>query len=149
MNKKTVREILKNTDYIRTNEAACARIAAQNETLLHLMMEERLLSGSSTEELLNTAIAEERTDLTAELLSYKKRVYPPRPWDIFSLEEEPAAASRAGDAARRRDALLRRIGIGGLRLAAAGRFLLAIAENQTFRQQGFDFSARGQNTSPF
>ena len=110
------------TDYIRANEAACARIAAQNETLLHLMMEERLLSGSSTEELLNSAIAEERTDLTAELLSYKKRVYPPRPGDIFSLEEEPAAASRAGDAARRRDALLRRIGIGGLRLAAVGRF---------------------------
>ena len=109
------------TDYIRTNEPACARIAAQNETLLHLMMEERLLSGSSTEELLNSAIAEERADLTAELLAYKKRVYPPRPGDIFSLEDEPPAASRAENAARRRDALLRRIGISGLRLAAAGR----------------------------
>lgn len=107
-------------DYIRHNEAACARNAGQNETLLHLMMEERLLSKDATEALLAVFMGEDRTDLTAELLAYQKKVYPPRPGEAFSLEEEPSELRPVTDAASRREALLQRIGIGGLLFSAAG-----------------------------
>ena len=107
--------------YIRRNESACARIAARNETLLHLMMEEEILTKMSLEKLLAGTIGKERTDLTAELLAYQDRVFPRRAADMFSLADEAPQDLVAGDAAKKREALLQRIGIGGLRFAVAGR----------------------------
>lgn len=104
--------------YVRRNEAACARIAQRNEALLHLMMEEKILSRRSTEELLAEAMKDDRTDLTAELLSYQEKAFPRRGFNAFSLDDGDAAGKKT---ALRREDLLRRVGIAGLRFAVAGK----------------------------
>ena len=108
-------------EYIRRNEIACGRLAAENEPLLHLMIEEGLLSSRSTDALLGGLIGADRTDLTAALLSYKQKQFPQRRNDLFSLDDTSPETQRLTDTAQKRDRLLHRIGIAGLVISAAGR----------------------------
>lgn len=108
-------------EYIRRNEVACGRLAAENEPLLHLMIEEGLLSLRSADALLGGLIGADRTDLTAALLSYKQKQFPQRRNDLFSLDDTSPEMQRLTDTAQKRDRLLQRIGIEGLLITAAGR----------------------------
>ncbi len=106
---------------IARNEPSYARMAASNEPLLRLMLEEDLLSNESVEMLLGGTVGAERTDLTAALLAYRQRRFPPRSAAVFSLDDEDPEMRRLDETARRREDIRRRVGIEGLRIAAAGR----------------------------
>ena len=106
---------------IRRNENSFARLAASNEPLLRLMIEENILTAYSTDSLLGGLIGAERTDLTAALLEYKQRRFPESTRSMFSLDDGPADPSMQADSARRRELLRSRIGLEGLRIASAGR----------------------------
>ncbi len=106
---------------IRRNEPSWARAAASSEPLMYLMMEEDLLSARSVETLLSGVLGAERTDLTAALLSYKQRRFPQRPSNPFSLDDDSPENRRVVEVSRRRETVLRRVGIDGMRIAAAGR----------------------------
>lgn len=103
--------------YIRRNEDAYSRMAAGNEPLLHLMLEERLLSERSVKLLLSGAIGQERTDLTAELLSYQETMFPRQNRDAFTLDDDPGGLE---EAIRRRAQVSDQVGIEGLSFAVTG-----------------------------
>jgi len=65
--------------------------APGDETLLHLLLEEGLVPPEMLPDLLDDAAEKGRTDLTAELLDYRRRCLPPeaQPGDALSLEDDP------------------------------------------------------------
>lgn len=105
-------------NYIKRNSKTYIAQMAENEPLLRLMLEKKLLSESDVKTLLKSV---KGVEMTAALLTYQQEQFGGKKRrDEFSLDDSDPAMMRAMQMSKRREQIKDQKGIAGLNFVATG-----------------------------
>ena len=109
--------------YIKRNEKTYLKKVLEDGDLLHLMLDEKLISQKGIQVLLKQVADASRTDLTAALLEYQSSNFESGlKMDDFSLRDNDAELKRMIAMSDRREQIKDQKGIKGLVFVATGDF---------------------------
>ena len=109
-------------EHIKSNEKTYLKLAVEEDFLLHLMMDEGLLSEKSAKTLLSAASEAGQADRTAELLAYQEKHFPRTGEENLTLSDSTPELKRVEKMAARREEIARHKGIRGITFVATGYF---------------------------
>lgn len=106
--------------HIKTHEKTYLKYAEENPYLLHLMLNEKLLSAKGVEALLKSPKLADNVDAQSALLTYQNEHFTKKASDVDPLADDAADIKRAIKKAERQEQLKAQKGIAGVTFVASG-----------------------------
>ena len=108
-------------EHIRRNEKTYVKMAVEDEFLVNLMIDEKLISSKNVDILLDSYGKRESTEIIARLLEYKSLLQEKRKRDEFSISDDTPEVQRKIKMLERAEQIKDQKGIQGLVFVSSGR----------------------------